>query len=271
MPIESLPPAVRIAFVPFCVTSLTRSEIDRVFNAHGVTLPPEANPYSKRNLVDAYCKTFDWRNEVVVKQFRGIIDDVLSLGGDSEQATQARETFMSVCARNGVVIENGQLLNSGTPPFVDHALAIHEFLWRNTGEAAHTKEFRNRGHDVLLELLRTKADKALPGCPRIVTTQSLQDAGCDIVIEWGAEAKYGVQLKSHFDISEKEFAGKTTSQIQNSRQHGLNRLYVLLAGDLTDKSQEQKVRGFEATVSKMNDSYVRTVSPERVWTLLLAE
>ena len=268
---EPLPPAVRIAFVPFCVASLTRSEIDRVFNAHGVTLPPEAAPYSKRNLVDAYCKMFDWRNEEAAQQFRGIVDDVLSLGGDSEQATQARETFVSVCARNGEVVENGHLVNSRTAPFVDHSSAIHEFLWRNAGEAALTKAFRNRGHDALLELLRTKADKALLGRPRIITTQSLQDAGCDLVIEWGAEAKYGVQLKSHFDISEKEFAAKTCSQIQNSRQHGLNRLYVLLAGDLTDKSQEQKVRGFEATVSKMNDSYVRTVSPERVWTLLLAD
>ena len=52
MPTEPLPPAVRIAFVPFCVASLTRSEIDRVFNAHGVTLPSDANPYSKKNLVE---------------------------------------------------------------------------------------------------------------------------------------------------------------------------------------------------------------------------
>lgn len=115
MPTELLPPAVRIAFVPFCVASLTRSEIDRVFNAHGVTLPPDASPYSKKNLVDAYCKAFDWRNEEEVQQFRGIVDDVLSLGGDREQAAQARETFLSVCARNSVAVENGQLVNSGRP------------------------------------------------------------------------------------------------------------------------------------------------------------
>ena len=111
MSTEPLPPAVRIKFVPFCVASLTRSEIDRVFNAHGVTLPPDANPYSKTNLVDAYCKEFDWRNEEEVVQFRGIVDDVLSLGHDSE----ARETFLSACAQNGVAIENGHLVDSGTP------------------------------------------------------------------------------------------------------------------------------------------------------------
>ena len=69
MPVEPLPPAGRIAFVPFCVDSLSRSEIDRVFNAHGLTLPANSNPYSKRNLVDAYSKLFDWRNEEDVEQF----------------------------------------------------------------------------------------------------------------------------------------------------------------------------------------------------------
>ena len=99
MPTGPFPPAVRIAFVPFCVASLTRSQIDRVFNAHGVTLSPGANPYSKTNLVDAYCKAFDWRNEEEVQEFRGIVDDVLSIGGDGEQAVQAREAFLAVCRR----------------------------------------------------------------------------------------------------------------------------------------------------------------------------
>jgi AbiJ N-terminal domain 5 len=157
-----------------------------------------------------------------------------------------------------------------TPP-TDHIASIHEFLWRKPSGPAKTKGFRNRRHDALLEILRTKAEKELPGKPRIVPTQSLRDAGCDLVIEWRNDAKYGVQLKSHFDIGEKDFAVKTASQIQNSRQHGLRRLYVLLSGDLTDKSQEQKARGLAANVSKMRDSYVFVVSPEQVWTLLFGE
>ena len=115
MPLKPLPPAVRIACVPFCVASLTRPKIDRVFNAHGLMLPADANPYSKTNLVDAYCKLFDWRNEQDVQQFQDIVSDVLSLSDDSEQAVQARETFHSVCTRNGVAVENGRLVSSGTP------------------------------------------------------------------------------------------------------------------------------------------------------------
>ena len=115
MQAEPFPPAVRIAFVPFCVASLARSEINRVFNAHGLTLPLDANVYSKSNLVDAYCKLFDWRNEHDVQQFQDIVSNVLSLGNDSEQAVQTRSTFLSVCARNGMAVENGQFVSSGTP------------------------------------------------------------------------------------------------------------------------------------------------------------
>lgn len=115
MPVEPLPPAVRIAFVPFCVDSLSRSEIDRVFNAHGLTLPADSYPYSKRNLVDAYLKLFDWRNEEDVEQFHEIVSDVLSLGNNGEQAVGARQTFLSVCKRNGVTIENDRLVSSEAP------------------------------------------------------------------------------------------------------------------------------------------------------------
>jgi hypothetical protein len=112
MPTEPLPPAVRIAFVPFCVASLTRSEIDRVFKAHGVTLSTGANPYSKTNLVDEYCKSFDWNDEEDTQAFRGIVDDVLSLCGDD---VSAQETFLSVCNRNGVAVERGRLVTSRNP------------------------------------------------------------------------------------------------------------------------------------------------------------
>lgn len=97
MPSESVPPPVRIAFVPFCVASLTRAEINRVFNAHGIKHSPNENPYSKTNLVDAYCNTFDWRNEEDVEQFLNIISDVLSLGKDRDGVLAARDVFLAVC------------------------------------------------------------------------------------------------------------------------------------------------------------------------------
>lgn len=156
-------------------------------------------------------------------------------------------------------------------PPVDHGTAIQNFLWRRAADVSLTEAFRQHRHDDMLECLREKADTQLLGQPRVSILQSLHDAGCDLTIDWGDGAKYGAQLKSHADINKPDFPTKTVSQIQDSRQHGLQRLYVLLAGDLTDKSQAQKVRILDSRVSIMKDKYVRIVPPERLWTLLFEE
>jgi len=168
-----------------------------------------------------------------------------------------------------------EFFDDGAPidaiPRIDQSKAIHDFLCRPAAAIARTKGFEKHRHDPMLVRLRHMADEQLPGRPTVVITQSLQDSGCDLTIYWGGGAKYGVQLKSHSDISKPDFAGKTVGQIQYSKQHGLKRLYVLLAGDMTDQSHVQKVRGFTSSVSKMNDKYVHIVPPERLWTLLFAE
>jgi hypothetical protein len=154
---------------------------------------------------------------------------------------------------------------------VDHATIIRKFLWRDAAEVRLTKAFRKQRHQDMLARLQKKADAELCGQPRVSIIHSLHEAGCDLTIDWGTEAKYGVQLKSHDDISSSGFASSTVSQIQDSRQHGLQHLYVLLAGDLTDKAQAQKVRSLISRVSKMKDKYVRVVPPERLWTLLFED
>jgi hypothetical protein len=165
----------------------------------------------------------------------------------------------------------GQFIGDAEPAYSEHPTAIDAFLWAAAAAPSKTKDFRTWLHDPLLVRLRARADQHLPGRPKVSIFQSLHDAGCDLLVDWGSDAKYGVQLKSYQDIAKEDFAVTTLSQIQDSKQHGLKRLYVLLAGDLTSKSQDQKVRAFESRISKMNDPYVKTVSPERVWTLILAE
>src|SRR5262249_6921910 len=123
-------------------------------------------------------------------------------------------------------------------------------------------------HDRLLERLRMVLDATSPDHPRISILQSLQDRGCDLLIDWPQRAKYGVQLKNNDDVRREDFANKTVSQIQDSHQHGLVRLFVVLAADITGDSNLQKVRGFESRISAMNDPYVAIVPPERAWSLL---
>ena len=103
------------------------------------------------------------------------------------------------------------------PPFTEHATAVHEFLWpRKTATGATMKSFKGKRHDTLLTLLRDNADDCLRGKPKVTIFQSLDDSGCDLLIEWAADARYGVQLKSYWDISQNSFAEKTLVQIQDS-------------------------------------------------------
>jgi hypothetical protein len=145
-------------------------------------------------------------------------------------------------------------------------LVLDRVFWPAAVDEDFTKGFKNHSHDDLLLTLRTQLEKCLIESPRLSIFQSLQDRGCDLLIEWGLQAKFGVQLKSHRDIGEEDFARNTLAQIQDSRQHGLQKLYVVLAGDLA--SQQQKIGGLHSRVSAMNDPYVTVVPPERAWPLL---
>lgn len=150
-------------------------------------------------------------------------------------------------------------------------IVLERLLWPRAAPESVTQGFKGQPHDDLLIKLRRQLENQLTGGPQVSILQSLQDKGCDLLIDWGTQAKYGIQLKSHGDIADADFARTTLSQIQDSKQHGLQKLWVVLAGDLTDQSQRQRTRGLASRVSSMNDSYVRVVPPERAWTLVFPD
>src|SRR5690606_15720348 len=146
---------------------------------------------------------------------------------------------------------------------------LEDLLWPSDACAiALTAGFRGQAHDALVERLQTILDKQLPDRPRMTILQSLQDRGCDLLIEWRDGTKHGIQLKSNFDIEEETFTGTTIVQMQDSRQHGLAKLYVVFCGDLTSQSNRQKVRSILSRMSAMNDPYLLGVPPERALPLL---
>jgi len=63
---------------------------------------------------------------------------------------------------------------------------------------------------------------------------------------------------------EEGFENRTLAQIQDLRQHGLERLFVILAADITNNSNAQKVRGMLSAISAMNDACVVAIPPERL-------
>jgi hypothetical protein len=161
--------------------------------------------------------------------------------------------------------------------FVEPGRVLQNVLWPAAVDVARTEDFREQRHDPLVSRLEEILEDRLLERPRMSILQSLQDRGVDLLIEWPHRAKYGVQLKSHGDVEDKDFTPHTLVQIQDSHQHGLERLYVVIAADIRevrkgkvlDNANSQKVRGLISRVSATNDPYVVIVPPERAWTLLL--
>jgi hypothetical protein len=99
--------------------------------------------------------------------------------------------------------------------------------------------------------------------------QSLRDGGVDATWHFastGAIDRFGLQLKSWGDIehSEGSFRRSVMAQITESRQMKLSTLFLALAGDLTNRSQSEKVRGLMADIHRLLDDYVYVISPEKI-------
>jgi hypothetical protein len=181
------------------------------------------------------------------------------------QIPRTSRSWDAIAQRRAQVLQPGRVLQS--------------MLWPAAADVGRTEDFRERRHDPLLTRLQGILEARLLERPRMGILQSLQDHGVDLLIEWPRRAKYGVQLKSHGDVEDKDFASHTLMQIQDSRQHGLELLYVVIAADIRevrkgkklDNANSQKVRGLISRISSMNDPYIVVVPPERAWTLLLGE
>jgi hypothetical protein len=163
--------------------------------------------------------------------------------------------------------------------FLEPGRVLGHLMWLAAADVARTEDFRRHKHDSLVTRLQGILEAKLLEQPRLSTLQSLQDRGVDLLIEWPHRAKYGVQLKSHGDVEEKDFANKVLAQILDSHQHGLEQLWVVIAADIRevrrgkklDNANSEKVRGLQSRISAMNQHYGLVVSPERAWTLLFSE
>lgn len=131
-----------------------------------------------------------------------------------------------------------------------------------------TKSFKHVYHKKLCEAFEYWVDqtKLLFGeAVWIEQTQSLRDSGVDLAINIPKSGvKYGIQVKSHGDIENKHFSKNVLAQITQTKKHGLERLFLALAADLTDGSQLEKARGLAAELNQQKDDYVILIPPEKV-------
>lgn len=133
-----------------------------------------------------------------------------------------------------------------------------------------TKIFAEVSHDEICKAIEYWVDQTrlIFGEPVLTyQNQSLRDSGVDVSINLvTSKINFGFQVKSHGDINEKSFSQKVNAQITQSKKHDLTKLVVALAGDLTDNSQKEKVRGMisEIKQQKGDNQYVIVISPEKL-------
>ncbi len=94
--------------------------------------------------------------------------------------------------------------------------------------------FENVTHDILVEGIKEYLllHANLLGDMHIETSQALNDHGVDLILTSNQVCKIGIQVKSHFDVSEKDFATKVKRQYAESLAHGLDKWYLLICAPM---------------------------------------
>ena len=105
-----------------------------------------------------------------------------------------------------------------------------------------------------------------PSCKPL---QGLRDQGCDLKIDFeSADFSVIFQVKSWHDISEKDFSAKLKQQIfEASNSYEYDFFYITFCADLTDKSQYQKVRIFQADLERGKQNNIIVINAEHAWQL----
>ena len=116
--------------------------------------------------------------------------------------------------------------------FLQPERVLQNVLWPVAADVERTGGFREHRHDPLLIRLQGILEERLLERPQMSILQSLQDRGVDLLIEWPQRGKYGVQLKSNGDVEKEDFAAHTVMQLADSKQHGLVKLFVVIAADI---------------------------------------
>lgn len=105
---------------------------------------------------------------------------------------------------------------------------LYALLGRGKAREEDTSLFSDMLHDELIRQFvgYLNAHRHFLGYCQIEECHALNDNGVDIILR-GESVKIGFQLKSHFDVKEKEFASKVKRQMTESFAHALD-LYVIL-------------------------------------------
>lgn len=154
---------------------------------------------------------------------------------------------------------------------------ISTILNRKSSSDGETDFFADKNHDDLLDLLLRYIENSSPliGNPKVFKTQSLNDHGVDLIIEYPNTCKIGVQIKSHFDVKGEDFAVKVKSQLAESQYHGLDKWYLLICSPLVEpggkKNYSSKISHLINELSSYKTSYHVVYGPQHAVNILRSD
>jgi hypothetical protein len=150
---------------------------------------------------------------------------------------------------------------------------ISTILNRKSSNDDKTAFFESKKHDDLLDLVLQYIENSsvLVGNPKVFKTQALNDHGVDLIVEFPNGCKIGMQIKSNFDVSEKDFAVKVKAQFAESQFHGLDKWYLLICSPLKEsggKSYSSKISHLINEFSSYKTSYHAVYNPQQMVNIL---
>ena len=131
----------------------------------------------------------------------------------------------------------------------------------NRGQGSDLSYFADKAHDELVDefIEYLNVHRGLFPSWKITKSHALNESGVDILLE-SEDVKLGFQIKSHFDVSENQFAANVKRQALESMQHGLDKYYVLICSPHEDDQNkfEGRISHLFNELSKLKTMYLAT-------------
>lgn len=123
------------------------------------------------------------------------------------------------------------------------AAVIECLLNRGLSAEDDTKWFTGISHDNLITtfLGYLNAHRHFLGYCCLDTRQALNDRGVDVLLTADG-FKAGFQIKSHVDVSSKDFSANVKRQFAEALSHGLDHYYILICTPLVDDKQDYRMK-----------------------------
>jgi hypothetical protein len=112
-------------------------------------------------------------------------------------------------------------------------------LNRGLGTEADTRAFADIKHDALVTTLVNylNAHRHYLGFCHIEVGQALNDKGVDVILS-AEGCRVGFQVKSHFDVTEDDFAAKVKRQFAEALSYKLDHYYILICSAMMKKGRQ---------------------------------